>query len=73
LAVGDTAFKQKCRNEFKRLKEQGRTLLFVSHDMDEVQTFCDRVMVMINGEIVRSGDPPEMIQYYLENKQNPGS
>ncbi|MCX6135487.1 MAG: ABC transporter ATP-binding protein [Ignavibacteriales bacterium] len=68
LAVGDNVFKEKCRNEFKRLKEEGRTLLFVSHDMLEIQTFCDRVVVMTDGQIINTGGAAEMIQFYLENK-----
>jgi ABC-type polysaccharide/polyol phosphate transport system ATPase subunit len=64
LAVGDMVFKEKCRQEFVKMKQQGRTLLFVSHDMSEIEQFCDRVLVMENGEIVRRGAAREMIDFY---------
>jgi ABC-type polysaccharide/polyol phosphate transport system ATPase subunit len=68
LAVGDSAFKEKCRLEFSRMKQQGRTLLFVSHDMSEIQQFCDRALVMENGQVVNTGQPDEMVVYYLERR-----
>jgi ABC-type polysaccharide/polyol phosphate transport system ATPase subunit len=69
LAVGDSAFKEKCRLEFSRMRQQKRTLLFVSHDMLEIETFCDRAIVMRDGQIVNSGLPAEMIQFYLNSAQ----
>ena len=49
LAVGDAAFQQKCFEEFFRLKREGRTIVFVSHDMYSVERFCDRAMLMERG------------------------
>ncbi len=49
LAVGDAAFQQKCFDEFTRLKEEGRTIVFVTHDMGAVERFCDRAMLMERG------------------------
>src|ERR1700722_8913874 len=46
LAVGDAAFQQKCFDEFLRLKREGKTIVFVSHDMASVERFCDRAMLM---------------------------
>lgn len=57
LAVGDAAFQQKCFEEFFRLKREGRTIIFVSHDMFSVERFCDRAMLMEKGEMVQIGDP----------------
>lgn len=57
LAVGDAAFQQKCFEEFYRLKREGRTIVFVSHDMFSVERFCDRAMLMERGEMVQLGDP----------------
>src|SRR3984893_7105586 len=48
LAVGDASFQQKCFDEFHRLKGEGRTILFVTHSMDDVQRFCDRAMLLDN-------------------------
>jgi ABC-type polysaccharide/polyol phosphate transport system ATPase subunit len=57
LAVGDAAFQQKCFEEFYRLKREGRTIVFVSHDMYSVERFCDRAMLMERGSMVQIGDP----------------
>ncbi len=46
LAVGDAAFQQKCFDEFTRLRAEGRTMLFVTHDMGSVERFCDRAMLL---------------------------
>ena len=51
LAVGDAAFQQKCFDEFNRLRDERRTILFVTHDMGSVQRFCDRAMLLERGEI----------------------
>jgi ABC-type polysaccharide/polyol phosphate transport system ATPase subunit len=57
LAVGDAAFQQKCFEEFFRLKREGRTIVFVSHDMHSVERFCDRAMLMERGDMVQIGEP----------------
>jgi len=57
LAVGDAAFQQKCFEEFYRLKREGRTIVFVSHDMYTVERFCDRAMLMERGSMIQLGDP----------------
>jgi ABC-type polysaccharide/polyol phosphate transport system ATPase subunit len=57
LAVGDAAFQQKCFEEFFRLKREGRTIVFVSHDMYSVERFCDRAMLMERGDMVQIGEP----------------
>jgi ABC-type polysaccharide/polyol phosphate transport system ATPase subunit len=57
LAVGDAAFQQKCFEQFFRLKREGKTIVFVSHDMHSVERFCDRAMLMERGDMVQIGDP----------------
>jgi ABC-type polysaccharide/polyol phosphate transport system ATPase subunit len=57
LAVGDAAFQQKCFEEFFRLKREGRTIVFVSHDMHSVERFCTRAMLMDHGNPVQIGEP----------------
>ena len=52
LAVGDAAFQQKCNDEFNRLRDEGRTVLLVTHDMPAVQRFCDRAMLLERGRVV---------------------
>ena len=65
LAVGDAAFQQKCFDVFTRLKAEGRTILFVTHDMASVMRFCDRAMLIENGEVVTIGDPSVVAKEYL--------
>jgi ABC-type polysaccharide/polyol phosphate transport system ATPase subunit len=64
LAVGDAAFQQKCFEEFFRLKREGKTIVFVSHDMFSVERFCDRAMLMERGEMIEIGPPPEIARAY---------
>ena len=66
LAVGDAAFQQKCFDVFFRLKDEGKTILFVTHDMGAVQRFCDRAMLLERG-VVRLVDEPERVaNHYVE-------
>ena len=64
LAVGDAAFQQKCFDEFLRLKERGRTVVFVTHAMSEVERFCDRAMLLDRGRIVDIGEPASIARQY---------
>jgi ABC-type polysaccharide/polyol phosphate transport system ATPase subunit len=66
LAVGDANFQQKCFDEFHRLKQEGRTILFVTHDMGDVQRFCDRAMLLDKGRLVDIGDPASVARRYNE-------
>jgi ABC-type polysaccharide/polyol phosphate transport system ATPase subunit len=66
LAVGDAAFQQKCFDEFSRLKQSGRTIVFVTHDMGAVERFCDRAMLMERGRMVDIGDPGSITRQYNE-------
>lgn len=66
LAVGDATFQQKCFDEFNRLKHEGRTVLFVSHSMGDVQRFCDRAMLLERGRVVEVGDPATIARRYNE-------
>ena len=50
LAVGDAAFQQKCFEQFHRLKDEGKTIVFVTHDMGAVERFCDRAMLLERGD-----------------------
>ena len=64
LAVGDAAFQQKCFDEFERLKRQGRTILFVTHDMGSIERFCNRAMLLEKGRMVAIGDPAAIARRY---------
>src|SRR3712207_5834688 len=65
LAVGDAAFQQKCYDQFNRIRDEGRTVLFVTHDMGAVERYCDRAMLLEKGEIVATGEPHRVGQEYL--------
>jgi ABC-type polysaccharide/polyol phosphate transport system ATPase subunit len=64
LAVGDAAFQQKCHDTLNRMREEGRTILFVTHDMASVQRICDRAMLLERGNIEIIGDPEEVAREY---------
>ncbi len=66
LAVGDVSFQQKCFDEFDSMRAQGRTILFVTHDMGTVERFCDRAMLLERGRVHAMGDPEEISQRYSE-------
>src|SRR3954471_6412257 len=66
LAVGDAAFQQKCFDEFARIRQRGRTVLLVTHDMSAVQRFCDRAMLLDHGRVVEIADPERVGNRYLE-------
>jgi ABC-type polysaccharide/polyol phosphate transport system ATPase subunit len=66
LAVGDAAFQQKCYDVLHRAKREGRTILLVTHDMDQVQRFCDRAMLLERGRLVHVGEPREVARRYTE-------
>jgi ABC-type polysaccharide/polyol phosphate transport system ATPase subunit len=60
LAVGDASFQQKCFEKFQGLKEEGKTILFVTHDMALVERFCDRAMLLERGKVLSIGEPQEV-------------
>jgi ABC-type polysaccharide/polyol phosphate transport system ATPase subunit len=66
LAVGDANFQQKCFAEFHRLKDAGRTILFVTHDMSAVERFCDRAVLLEKGRMVALGEPSAIARRYNE-------
>jgi ABC-type polysaccharide/polyol phosphate transport system ATPase subunit len=64
LAVGDEAFQEKCFATFDRFKEQGKTIVFVSHALDLVERFCDRVLLLQDGVVDAIGSPHEVAELY---------
>jgi ABC-type polysaccharide/polyol phosphate transport system ATPase subunit len=66
LAVGDAHFQQKCFDVFERLRDEGRTILFVTHDMGAVERFCHRALLLERGAPVMVGEPHEVALQYLE-------
>jgi ABC-type polysaccharide/polyol phosphate transport system ATPase subunit len=66
LAVGDAAFAQKCFDVFNRMRDEGRTIVFVTHDMGTLNRFCHRALLLERGSVVHLGEPHEVADRYLE-------
>jgi len=66
LAVGDALFQQKCYDYFEQLKKAGKTIVFISHDMGAVESFCDRAALLDQGKLITQGHPQEVIHRYGE-------
>ncbi len=64
LAVGDASFQKKCFDVFRRLKKEGRTIVFVTHDMSNVMEFCDQVLVMSEGKKLALTGPDQASDLY---------
>lgn len=64
LAVGDAYFAHKCMRMIRRFREQGRSLLFVSHDPSAIKTFCDRAILLDKGTLLQDGPPEQVLDYY---------
>ena len=65
LAVGDASFQQKCADAFYNMKAAGKTIVLVTHDVEAVEAYCDRAMLIKDGEIAYIGDPGEVGRQYL--------
>jgi ABC-type polysaccharide/polyol phosphate transport system ATPase subunit len=65
LAVGDFAFQQKCFDRLKRFRDLGKTILMVSHSVDQVKNLCDRCILLDKGKIVFNGDPARAVAIYM--------
>jgi len=73
LAVGDISFQSKCLAEFNRYKNEGKTVVLVSHDLTNVQKSCDRAALLRNGEIVKTGKAEEVCnEYMVQNMEDEG-
>ncbi len=67
LAVGDVAFQQKCISRMRKAAEQeGRTVLYVSHNMETIRRLCDRCIVLSHGKVVFDGDCESAIAAYMD-------
>lgn len=72
LAVGDMAFQKKCLDKMRdAAKKEGRTVLYVSHNMNTIRQLCDRCIVLQKGKIVFEGEVEQAIDIYMQNNKNP--
>ncbi|MDP1785630.1 MAG: ABC transporter ATP-binding protein [Sulfuricurvum sp.] len=73
LSVGDQYFQHKSFERIRTLKEQGTSLLFVSHDKSAIQSICDRAILIEQGRVIKDGDPEEVMDFYnalIADKEN---
>jgi lipopolysaccharide transport system ATP-binding protein len=73
LAVGDMSFQQKCLDKMHEIRQQGRTIFFVSHNMPAVTRLCKRVLLMQQGRVVAEGDPRTVVNAYLSSSWQVGA
>ena len=64
LSVGDVFFQAKCYRKFEEFKKQGKTILFVSHDLGSITKYCDRAILLNKGRKVMEGTPKEAVDRY---------
>ena len=67
LAVGDGGFQKKCLNKMQNVGQQGRTVLFVSHNMPAVTRLCERTILLDDGRVLRDGPSPQVVGAYLNS------
>lgn len=64
LAVGDANFREKCLARLDEVRAEGKTIVFVSHDLESIRARCDRAMLLERGRSVVTGDPREVVAEY---------
>ena len=64
LSVGDAYFQHKCTARIRRFRDQGTTMLLVSHDPTAIKTLCDRAVLLDHGTVIRDGSPDHVLDYY---------
>ena len=67
LAVGDFHFQEKCENKIKEMMENGTSILFVSHSIQQVEKLCDRVVWLEKGEVKMIGEVKEVCEIYKKS------
>ena len=66
LSVGDVFFQAKCYHKFEEFKNQGKTILIVSHDLSSISKYCDKVVLLNKGQMLDEGNPKEMVDMYKQ-------
>jgi ABC-type polysaccharide/polyol phosphate transport system ATPase subunit len=65
LSVGDFMFQQKSFNEFLKMRKTGKSIVFVSHSLEQIEKLCDRAILIDKGRIASLGEPKKVIETYL--------
>ena len=64
LSVGDSYFQHKSFDRIRQFRDEGVSIIFVSHSLSDVRTLCDRVILMDKGQVLKDGAPDEVVDYY---------
>jgi ABC-type polysaccharide/polyol phosphate transport system ATPase subunit len=64
LSVGDANFQRKCLERITEIREGGTTIFYVSHQMSQIERYCDRALLIVNGKLVLDGPPGEVLDKY---------
>ena len=66
LAVGDVSFQRRCLEKFVEFRNEGRTIVLVTHDLGSVKSLCDRAIWLERGKAIDEGDPGDLVEAYTE-------
>jgi ABC-2 type transport system ATP-binding protein len=69
LSVGDEPFQRKCLDRIRRFQREGRTIIFVSHGLDQVRQLCDRAVLLDHGRMVIDGTPTQAVRMFRDRNQ----
>ncbi|MEP7229594.1 MAG: ABC transporter ATP-binding protein [Ginsengibacter sp.] len=70
LAVGDAEFQKKCLGKMNEISKSGRTVIFVSHDMNAIEQLCNKAVILKKGMLAEEGETQELISHYLNENKN---
>jgi ABC-2 type transport system ATP-binding protein len=70
LAVGDAPFKRKCMRKIRQVQQEGTTIFLVSHSAKQVQSLCDRALVLRDGSLAFDGDPTDALRFMNEGTED---
>jgi len=70
LSVGDLSFQEKCLQTFEDFKKRGKTIVFITHDHNQILRVCDRALILHDSKVELIGDPSQVVEHYLNIHQN---
>ncbi|MEP6582772.1 MAG: ABC transporter ATP-binding protein [Ginsengibacter sp.] len=70
LAVGDAEFQKKCLGKMNEISKSGRTVIFVSHDMNAIEQLCNKAVILKKGVVAEQGEAHQLISHYLNENKN---
>jgi lipopolysaccharide transport system ATP-binding protein len=73
LSVGDLHFRNRCLGRMREMRDEGRTVLFVSHDLTSVRQLCNRAVMLLGGRVEEDGSPDEVTRKYEHMNRDPGN